>query len=220
MKLTWIASVASVLLSVTAPAHAQSSSSESTSSLSATSVRGENSVPISRLIVTVAKKTGKKFVIDPQVHGDAEIVGQDAANISYGDLLTILHVYGFTALEYGGYVNVVPSAGIRNLPIPQVSARETRPAAEFVSKVITVKNVPAKHLVPLLRPIMPQVGHLVALPCVNKLLIVDTFANVQRIQAIVEALDVGAAYKPEKCESREFSSSEDPTPSISSRGYR
>jgi type II secretory pathway component GspD/PulD (secretin) len=199
MKLTWIASIASVLLSVTGAAHAQSPS-ESAATGSAGSAHVENGVPLSRLIATVAKKTGKKFVVDSQVHGDAEIVGQDAANISYGDLLTILHVYGFTAVEYGGYVNVVPSAGVRNLPVPQVSGRETRPEAEFVSKVITVKNVPATHLVPLLRPIMPQVGHLVALPCVNKLLIVDTFANVQRIQAIIEALDVGEAYKPEKCE--------------------
>jgi type II secretory pathway component GspD/PulD (secretin) len=205
MKRTWIASVASVLLGVAGAAHAQSSP-ESAGSVSAGSGRVENGVPLSRLIATVAKKTGKKFVIDPQVRGDAEIVGQDAANISYGDLLTILHVYGFTAVEYGGYVNVVPSAGVRNLPIPQVSGRETRPEAEFVSKVITVKNVPATHLVPLLRPIMPQVGHLVALPCVNKLLIVDTFGNVQRVQAIVEALDVGEAYKPEKCESHELSS--------------
>jgi general secretion pathway protein D len=204
MRQTWIAGVASVLLSLTSAAHAQSSP-ESVGTVSSGSARVENGVPISRLLATVAKKTGKKFVVDPQVHGDAEIVGQDAANISYGDLLTILHVYGFTAVEYGGYVNVVPSAGVRNLPLPEVSGRETRPEAEFVSKVITVKNVPATHLVPLLRPIMPQVGHLVALPCVNKLLIVDTFANVQRIQAIIDVLDVGEAYKPEKCESHESS---------------
>jgi DNA-binding NarL/FixJ family response regulator len=60
----------------------------------------------------------------------------------------------------------------------------------------------------VLHPIMPQVGHLAALPCVNKLIIVDTFGNVQRIQAIIEALDVGEPYKPEKCDSHEFSSRE------------
>jgi len=208
MKRTWIAGIASVLLSMTGAANAQStpertSSAESASTVSASSARVENGVPISRLIATVAKKTGKKFVVDPQVRGDAEIVGQDAANISYGDLLTILHVYGFTAVEYGGYVNVVPGTDVRHLPVPLVSGRETRPEAEFVSKVITVKNVPATHLVPILRPMLPQVGHLVALPCVNKLLIVDTFGNVQRIQAVVDALDVGEAYKPEKCEAHE-----------------
>ena len=204
MRTTWIASIASVLLSMTGAANAQSvperTASESASNVTAGSARVENGVPISRLLATVAKKTGKKFVVDPQVRGDAEIVGQDAANISYGDLLTILHVYGFTAIEYGGYVNVIPAAGARQLPVPQLSGRENHPEAEFVSKVITVKNVPAAHLVPLLRPIMPQAGHLVALPCVNKLFIVDTFGNVQRIQSVIEALDVGEPYTPEKCE--------------------
>jgi general secretion pathway protein D len=208
MRQTWIAGVASVLLSLTSVAHAQSSPSESTSSVGAGSARVDDGVPISRLLATVAKKTGKKFVVDPQVRGDAEIVGQDAANISYGDLLTILHVYGFTAVEYGGYVNVVPDAGVRHLPVPQLSGKESRPDAEFVSKVITVKNVPATHLVPILRPLLPQEGHLAALPCVNKLIIADTFASVQRIQAIVEALDVGEPYKPEKCDSHELSSRE------------
>jgi len=205
MKRTWIASIASVLLSMTGAAHAESPSAETTSDASADAEHVENGVPISRLLATVAKKTGKKFVVDPHVRGDAEIVGQDAANISYGDLLTILHVYGYTAIEYGGYVNVIPAAGARQLPVPQLSGRENHPEAEFVSKVITVKNVPAAQLVPLLRPIIPQSGHLVALPCVNKLFIVDSFGNVQRIQSVIEALDVGEPYTPEKCEAHDSS---------------
>ena len=50
----------------------------------------EGGVPIAHLIATVAKKTGKKFVLDPRVRGDVVLVGQDPANISYNDLLTIL----------------------------------------------------------------------------------------------------------------------------------
>jgi type II secretory pathway component GspD/PulD (secretin) len=89
---------------------------------------------------------------------------------------------------------------IRALPIPTISGKETRPDAEFVTKVITVKNVPAGQLVPILRPMLPQAAHLVAFPCNNRLLIVDTFANVRRIENVVESLDVGEPYKPsEKC---------------------
>ena len=190
-----------LLLSLAGTAHTQSSSPPSESA-----ARVENGIPIATLITSVAKKTGKKFVIDPRVRGDVELVGHDTASMSYGELLTVLHVYGFTAVEYGSYVSVIPDASVRTTPIPIVSGRETRPDAEFVSKIITVKNVPATQLVPLLRPIMPQAGHRVALPCVNKLMIVDTFGNVQRIQALIEALDVGEPYKPEKCEAHEFSS--------------
>ncbi len=203
MKRTWTASLASVLLCLAGTTTRAQSSLEHPASENANLAHTENGVPLSRLIATVAKKTGKKFVVDPHVQGDVEIVGQDTTNISYGDLLTILRIYADTAVEYGGYVNVVPDAVVRQLPLPQVSGKETHPDAEFVSKVITVKSVPAAHLVPILRPLLPQAGHLVALPCANKLIIVDTFANVRRIQSIIDALDVGEPYATGKCSPHE-----------------
>ena len=199
MRMTSSASIAITLLSLTGAAFAQSSPEKSTVE-SASAERVENGVPFSKLIATVAKKTGKKFIVDPRIHGEAEIVGQDTSNISFSDLLTILHVYGYTAIESGGYISVVPDAVARQVPTPQITGKETRPDAEFVTKVITVKNIPAVQLVPLLRPMIPQMGHLAALPCVNKLIYVDTFANLQRLQAIIEALDVGEPYKPAKCD--------------------
>jgi hypothetical protein len=55
-------------------------------------------------------------------------------------------------------------------------------------------------LVPILRPLIPQMGQLAAAYCSNDLLIVDTFANVKRIESLVHALDTGTPYKAEKCE--------------------
>ena len=200
MRITSSASIAIALLSLTGAAFAQSSPEKSTVE-SASSEHMENGgVPFSKLIATVAKKTGKKFIVDPRVHGNANIVGQDTSNISFSDLLTILHVYDYTAIESGGYVSVVPDAVARQVPTPQITGKETRPDSEFVTKVITVKNVPAAELVPILRPMIPQMGHLAALPGVNKLIYVDTFANLQRLQAVIEALDVGEPYKPAKCD--------------------
>jgi general secretion pathway protein D len=199
MRLTSSASIAITLISLAGAAFAQSSPEKSAVEI-ASAEHMENGVPFSKLIATVAKKTGKKFIVDPRVHGEAGIVGQDTSNVSYSDLLTILHVYGYTAIESGGYVSVVPDAVARQVPTPQITGKETRPDAEFVTKVITVKNVPATQLVPILRPMVPQMGHLAALPCVNKLIYVDTFANLQRLQAIIEALDVGEPYKPAKCD--------------------
>jgi general secretion pathway protein D len=55
-------------------------------------------------------------------------------------------------------------------------------------------------MVPILRPMIPQMGHLAAFLCSNRLILVDTFANVQRIQRVIEELDVGEPLKTEKCE--------------------
>ena len=205
MRMTSSARIAITLLSLAGAAFAQSSPEKSAVETASVEHR-ENGVPFSKLIATVANKTGKKFIVDPRVHGDAEIVGQDTSNISFSDLLTILHVYGYAAIESGGYVSVVPDANARQVPIPLITGKETRPDAEFVTKVITVRNIPAVQLVPLLRPMIPQMGHLAALPCVNKLIYVDTFANLQRVQAVIEALDVGEPYKPAKCDEGSASS--------------
>jgi type II secretory pathway component GspD/PulD (secretin) len=187
-----------VSLSLTGAVSAQSSSSSSSESVS--TEHANSGIPISRLIASVAKKSGKKFVIDPRVNGNVDLVGEDVANVSYPELLTLLHVYGFTAVESGGYVTVIPVAGARLMPLPMVSGKDTRPDAQYVTTVITVKNVPAAQLVPIIRPMIPQEGHFAALPCVNKLILVDTFANVRRLETVIDSLDVGEPYKSGNCD--------------------
>lgn len=160
----------------------------------------QDGVPIAKLIAAVAKRTGKTFIVDPRIQGNAVLIGGDPAKLDYAELLAVLQVHGFAVVAHGDVVRVIPDANVRQQPVPIVTGREAHPDAEFVTKTLTVKNVPAAYLVPLLRPLLPQVGHLVALPCVNMLMIVDTFGNVQRIEKLVQSLDVGGPYTPQKCE--------------------
>lgn len=197
-----VAGTAGVALALIAPAllghvdmaHAQSAGE------SASLEHVEGGVPLSRLIATVAKKTGKKFVIDPRVHAEVMLVGQEPDSVSYNDLLTILITNGFAAFEEGGYVTVMPDANVRQQILPLVTGKEHYPDSAFVYAVIAVKNVPATQLVPILRPLLPQYTHLAALPCSNRLILVERFAKIQSMRAIIDALDVGEPYKPEKCD--------------------
>lgn len=156
-------------------------------------------VPITSLIATVAQRTGKKFVLDPRVRAEVTLVGADPSSVTYDELLIILDTYGFTAVETGGYVRVLPIAMVRMEPLPIVSDNETRPDDEDVTAVVHVKSVPAGWLVPILRPLVPQWGHFAAMPCDNSLIIIDSFANVRRLEAIIKALDTGAPIKPPSC---------------------
>lgn len=165
----------------------------------AASAAPPGSVPLSSLITTVAQKTGKKFVLDPRVRTDVTLVGEDPSSVTYDELLTILHTYGFTAVETSGFVRVVPLATVRTEALPIVSENEQRPDDQDVTAVVHVKSVPAGWLVPILRPLVPQWGHFAALPCANSLIIVDSFANVRRLEAIIKALDTGAPIKPPSC---------------------
>jgi general secretion pathway protein D len=168
----------------------------------------DGAITISKLIAVVAKKTGKKFVLDPRVRADVVIIGQDVTSISYGDLLTVLHVHGFAAVEDGGYVQVISEANVRVMPVPPVTDKDTWLANEFVDAIVTVKHVSAAQLVPILRPLMPQYGHLAAYPCTNQLILSDTYSNVRRLEAMIRALDVGEnLYKSSGCEPKENASS-------------
>jgi general secretion pathway protein D len=197
MKYSLLATLAFCML--TGPMHvgAQSSQVESESKAAP---RPENAVPIDRLIATVAKKTGKKFVLDPRVHADVVLLGQEPSQITYPQLLTVLEVYGYVAVDDGGYVRILPDANARQEPIPTITSKDTRPASECVTQIIPLKYASAAQLVPILRPMLPQYAHLAAVFPENALLIVDRFANLRRIEALVRSLDTPDNQPPPKKE--------------------
>ena len=165
----------------------------------ASSAAPPETVPISSLIATVAKNTGRKFVLDPRVRASVALIGEEPSSVTYDQLLTILDIYGYTAVPTGGYVQVVPNADVRFEPLPFVSGNEKYPDSQYVTAVLHVRSIPAAWFVPILRPLLPQWTHLAAMPCSNDLVIVERFANVRRIETIVKAMDTGQAIKPRSC---------------------
>jgi general secretion pathway protein D len=98
-------------------------------------------------------------------------------------------------------VNIVPVFDIRSLAVPLLQNDDSNiPADEWVSRVITTTKKETSGMVPVLRPLLPQAAHLSAMcgscepgaqNCTNcrQLIVVDRYANVQRITAIVKMLD-------------------------------
>lgn len=158
-------------------------------------------VPLSTLITAVSKNTGRKFVLDPRVRAGVTLIGEEPSSVTYSELLTILSTYGYMAVQTGGYVLVVPDADARMEPLPLLTDGEKLPDDQYVTAVMHVKSLFAGWFVPILRPLLPQQGHLAALPCTNDLVIVDRFANVRRIESIVRAMDTGTPMKPQACSS-------------------
>lgn len=160
---------------------------------------GANTVPLATVIEAVAKRSGKKFIVDPRVQGDALLLQESPASLSYEGFLMLLNVHGFAAVTTGDYVRVIPEVSVRQLPLP-VADGDKHPLGEYVTRIFRPKSLPAAQLVPVLRPMLPQQGHLVAMPCTNDLIIVDTFGNIQRLEQIIKAMDRGEPFVPAKCE--------------------
>jgi general secretion pathway protein D len=107
----------------------------------------------------------------------------------YEAFLSILQVHGFVAVPSGDVVKIIPDANARQLPANDLPSRVSSTSDEIVTQVVAVKNVSAAQLVPILRPLIPQYGHLAAYPASNMLIISDRASNVSRMVRIIERID-------------------------------
>ena len=150
----------------------------------------ESGMDLTELIQRYAKRTGRKFIVDPRVRAVVQNPGIDVGQLTQEQLLAILDVHGFAAVELSGITTVLPDAGARQLPTPVHTDPNFKALDhEIVTLLLEVKNACAAHMVPVLRPLMPQAAHMAAYPPSNTLILTDHAVNVRRIAQLVERLD-------------------------------
>jgi general secretion pathway protein D len=146
---------------------------------------------INALIGTVAEVTDKNFIIDPRVKGKVTVISSRPMNSDeiYQVFLSILKVHGFAAVPSGEVIKIVPDVNAKQDAIPVATDKSPGVGDELVTRVVQVDNVTAAQLVPILRPLVPQQGHLAAYPPTNVLIISDRADNVDRLVSIVRRID-------------------------------
>src|SRR5450631_2696720 len=107
----------------------------------------------------------------------------------YEAFLSVLQVYGYVAVPAGKVIKIIPNTDARQLPSIDLPSDVSSSSDEMVTQIITMKNISAAQLVPLLRPLIPQQGHLAAYPAGNMLIISDRASNVSRIMKIIQRMD-------------------------------
>ena len=146
------------------------------------------------VIEQVSKLTGKTFVLDPRVQGQKiTILSQhmmDEKEI-YDTFLTILKVYGFAAVETNGIVKIVQEQTARQDSVPVAGPESSKRyrGDEMITRVIKVEHVDANQLVPVLRVLVPQQGHMAPYARTNVLVINDSAANIERLVEIIRQID-------------------------------
>jgi general secretion pathway protein D len=150
-----------------------------------------NNADIEALIKTVSEHTGKNFVIDPRVKGKVTVISAHPMNREefYQVFLSILEVHGFSTVPSGSLIKIVPDVKAKQAGIPTLSDLNQLPGDQVVTRIIQVQNVTATQLVPILRPLIPQEGHLAAYPATNVLIISDRRQNVDRLLKIIGQID-------------------------------
>lgn len=142
------------------------------------------------VINSVSQITGRNFIIDPRVRGKVTVVSSTPLDEEevYNVFLSILQVYGFAALPGDGAIKIVPDAVAKQNSSAVVSGA-TGSSDRLITKVIKVSNINAAQLVPILRPLVAQQGHLAAYAQTNMLVITDRAGNIRKIDRIIEQMD-------------------------------
>ena len=145
---------------------------------------------IRKIVEAVSEVTGKTFILDPRVTAKVTILSKTplSADAFYEAFLSILEVHGYVAITTGDIIKIIPDASARQRP--SLLTTDGAGADEIVTQVIQVRNVGAAQLVPILRPLIPQYGHLAAHPGSNMLIISDRANNVKRMVSIIRRIDL------------------------------
>lgn len=144
---------------------------------------------IRQIVEAVGEVTGKNFILDPRIQAKVTMLSSTpmSPDAFYEAFLSILEVNKYVAITTGDVIKIIPDASARQysgLMSLDGAARE-----DIVTQVIQVRNVGAAQLVPILRPLIPQYGHLAAHPGSNMLIISDRAANVERMMRIIRRID-------------------------------
>lgn len=147
---------------------------------------------IQALISMVSEQTGTNFVVDPRVRGRVTVISGAPVKREelYRIFLSVLRIHGFAAVPGDGVVKLIPEVQAKQTEVPTVAPPHTGRGDEYVTRVIKVDHVDAAQLVPILRPLVPQSGHLVASAESNVLIVSDSAANAERIAELVARIDL------------------------------
>jgi general secretion pathway protein D len=143
---------------------------------------------IGDFIEQVSSISGQSFVVDPRVKGQVNVISQAALSLAevYQLFLSVMTTHGFAVIPHGDQARIVPNAearaeGVGSSPHSGPDALETR--------LIQVQHSAVTELIPLIRPLVPQYGHLAAVVSANALIISDRQANIERIETLLHQLD-------------------------------
>ena len=146
---------------------------------------------IREFVAQVSVITGKSFVVDPRVKGNVTVISSTSMDKDtiYELFLSVLRVHGYAAVPTGNITKIVQQDLAKQSGNPKDFLRPAQ-SEELVTAVIPVRNSASEDLVKILRPLIPQYGHVAGISSPNVLIISDHAGNIARLTEIVNRIDI------------------------------
>jgi general secretion pathway protein D len=140
------------------------------------------SADIRDFIEQISSISGQTFIIDPRVKGQVTVVAQEPMSLAevYKLFLSVMSTHGFAVMPQGNQLSIIPNSEAKTTAGSQ---------GNLETRVLQVQHGAANDLLPLIRPLVANHGHLAAVPSSNSLIISDSPANIARIEDVIRQLD-------------------------------
>src|SRR5271156_5066477 len=150
-------------------------------------------VDIPVLAKFISEITGRNFIIDESVRGKVTIISPSKVTPeqAYSIFQSVLQVKGFTTVQAGKVIKIVPARNVRSSAALTESQEpaETK-GDEYVTRMVRLKNIDAASVIGVIQPMVSHDGLVAAFPQDNTVIVTDDAYNVERLLQIIGALDV------------------------------
>ena len=150
-----------------------------------------NNIDIAALIKVMSEFTRRNFILDEKVVGKVTLMTPTkvSPDEAYQIFLSALEIKGFTAVEDGKIIRIIPTSTARQSGLKVIEDGDM--AGEgYVTKLIHTSYVNPQDLVRTLTPLVSRDGMLLAYPATNPLIITDSVSAIRKIEKLVAAMDV------------------------------
>jgi general secretion pathway protein D len=148
-------------------------------------------VEIATLVKFVSEITGRNFLVDDKVKGKVSIISPSKITVdeAYRVFQSVLQVKGFSVVDTGPVVKIVPTKDIKGAGLP-LGAGPGAPSEAFVTRLLPLKHLEAAQAAQVLQPLVSRDGLVTAYAPTNSLILIDSAVNVARLVELVSELDV------------------------------
>jgi general secretion pathway protein D len=148
-----------------------------------------------QIINLMSELTKKNFLIDEKVKGKVTIISQKPVSLdeAYQVFLSILEIQGFSVVEQGSIVKILPTQEVKERPLPTATdgGRPLSPTSDaYITQLIPLQYADANELRALLTPLVSKQSNLLAYPPTNTLIVTDLASNISRLIKIIKTLDI------------------------------
>ena len=152
-----------------------------------------DNVDIQLFIKYISELTGKNFVVDKAVQGNVTILSPSkiSEEDAYKVFESVLEVHGFTTVDAGSVIKILPSARARSQNVQMLNTGATNnPQDKVVTQLIRLKYSSPDEMKKVLAPLVSQTSVLISHVPSGMLIITETMSNIQKLLGIIKVLDV------------------------------